>query len=91
MTEIEERSLRLLTQKASASLAILDGPIQAQLLCGQPVGHLLWWPALTGPTTLGISLVSYAGQVRFVIACDAALGSDAATLATDMAAAVEAT
>lgn len=89
MTEIEERSLRLLTQKASASLAILDGPIQAQFLCGQPVGQLLWWPALTGATTLGISLVSYAGQVRFAIASDAVLGSDGATLATDMAAAVE--
>ena len=85
MTEIEERSLRLLSQKASTSLAILDGPTQTQLLCGQPIAQLLWWPALTGHTTLGISLVSYAGQVQFAISCDAALDTDATALAADMA------
>lgn len=90
MTEIEEQSLRLLSQKATAGLSILDGPTHRQRLCEQPISELLWWPALTGDITLGISVVSYAGQIRFGVSCDEALHTDAAALAADMATAATA-
>ena len=87
MTEIEEHLLRLLSQKATVALSILDGPTHSQQLCKRPLSALMWWPALTGDIALGISLVSYAGQVRFCVSCDSALHTDAATLVADMAAA----
>lgn len=87
MTEIEERSLRLVSQKATVTLAMLDGPAQAQTLCGQAISQLLWWPALTGNTALGISVIAYAGQAQFAVSCDEALEIEAGTLVADMAAA----
>jgi len=90
MTEIEEQSLRLLSQKATVALSILDGPTRRQQLCKQPLSAVMWWPALTGDIALGISLVSYAGQVRFCVSCDSALHTDGAALAEDMATAATA-
>lgn len=85
MSEIEERSIRLLSQKATVALNVLDGPTEPQALCGQPVTQLLWWPPLTGDTALGISLISYGGRLQFGVCCDGALGTDAAALVADMA------
>ena len=90
MTEIEEHSLRLVSQKATVALSILDGPTRRQQLCKQPLSAVMWWPALTGDIALGISLVSYAGQVRFCVSCDSALHTDGAALAEDMATAATA-
>lgn len=86
MTEIEERSIRLLCHKASVALALLDGPAQRQSLCDQEVSQIVWWPALNKKMALGISVVAYAGQIRFGVSCDDALRIDAAALASDMAA-----
>jgi len=88
MTEIEERSIRLICRKASAALAVLDGPTEIQSIFGQPVSELVWWPALNKKLALGISVVAYAGQVRFGVSCDESLQTDAATLAADMVGAI---
>ena len=84
MTEIEERSIRLLSQKATVLLSILDGPADPQQLCGQPISNLMWWPAQSGEIALGISAVGYAGRVRFGVSCDSALAADATALATEI-------
>lgn len=39
---------------------------------------------MTGNIALGISLVSYAGQIRFVTSCDQALDLDTDALLADM-------
>jgi len=88
MTEIEERSLRLMSQKATLALAIFDGPVHTQYLCGQPISQLMGWPTLTGNITLGISVVTYAGRVQFGVSCDEVLDTDAAVLVADMATAM---
>lgn len=91
MSELEERSLRLMSQKASASMAILDGPAEAQSLCGQTVSQLVWQRAMPGRIALSLSLVAYAGRVQFGISCDEALEMDPSVLASDMAQAATAT
>lgn len=88
MTEIEERSIRLICRKASVALAVLDGPTEIQSIFGQPISELVWWPALNKKMALGISIVAYADQVRFGASCDESLQTDAATLAADMAGAI---
>jgi hypothetical protein len=91
MSELEERSLRLMSQKASASMAILDGPAEAQSLCGQTVSQLVWQRAMPGRIALSLSLVAYAGRVQFGISCDEELEMDPSVLASDMAQAATAT
>ena len=70
-----------------AALAIFDGPARPQHLCERPITQFLWWPALTGDTALGITLVTYGGQVQFGVSCDEALDTDATALVADMASA----
>ncbi len=70
MSEIEERSLRLLGQKASMTLSVLAGPQSPVGLCGEPLNTLMWWPGLSADLGLAISAVSCSGQVRFGVALD---------------------
>lgn len=87
MSELEERSVRLMTHKASAALAIFDGPAVAQSLCGHPVSRLIWQRAMPGQIALSLSLINYAGQVHFGVSVDRAVEVDPALLAADMGAA----
>lgn len=89
MTELEERSLRLLGKKATVMLGIADGPVEATGICDQPLTELLWWPAELGEISLGVSVVAYAGKVRFGVSCDTSLDLDPEIMANNMAAACE--
>jgi diacylglycerol O-acyltransferase len=85
MTELEERSLRLLGRKATVMLSAIDGPSETVTLGDQPVTDLLWWPAELGEISLGVGISSYAGRVRFCVSSDDCLGLDSAALAHHMA------
>jgi len=89
MTELEERSLRLLGKKATVMLGIADGPEEATGVCGQPLTDLLWWPAELGEISLGMSMVTYAGNIRFGVCCDTDLDLDPGVVAANMVAACE--
>lgn len=84
MTDFEEQSLQLLGKKASVMLSVADGPTEPVYLCGQPLTDLMWWPAEIGDIALGVSIVSYAGRVRFGVSCDHSLDLDPETLTADM-------
>lgn len=84
MTDFEEQSLQLLGKKASVMLSVADGPTEPVHLCGQPLTDLMWWPAEIGDIALGVSVVSYAGRVRFGVSCDHSLDLDPETLTADM-------
>lgn len=90
MTEIEERSLRLLGHKATLSVGIVAGPYRSSQICDQPVRGLFWSPAQPGGTALTIGAIIYAGAVQFEVACDRNLEIEAALLAADLAAALDA-
>lgn len=84
MTDFEEQSLKQLGKKASVMLSVADGPTESVNLCGQPLTDLMWWPAEIGDIALGVSVVSYAGRVRFGVSCDHSLDLDPETLTADM-------
>jgi len=49
----------------------VHGPDAARYLAGQRIGRQIFWVPQSGGIGLGISLLSYAGQVSFGVAADA--------------------
>ena len=45
-------------------------------LCGAPLRHIVFWVPQSGRVGLGISIMSYDGEVTLGVACDAALVPD---------------
>ncbi len=91
MSEVEERSLRLLGRKASVTLAMLEAPRTAAALCGEPLTGILFWPALIGGPALGISAIAFAGGVRFAVVVGDSGSRAAQRLAAGLSEALEKT
>lgn len=81
MSEIEERTLRLLGNKVSAMIALHSGPRSRAQLCGQPITGFMWWPALSGDLPLAVSVVTHGGALSFGVAGEQSVISDAQGLA----------
>lgn len=67
---------RFFASKASMSVTNVPGPPAPLALAGSRVGSIMFWvphPSLLG---LGVSILTYAGEVRIGIRADAALVSD---------------
>jgi len=52
------------------------GPRERRYLAGAPLEALLFWVPKTGGLTLGVSILSYAGQVRLGVITDRGLVPD---------------
>ena len=63
-------------------MTTLPGPEQPRSLAGLPVAGLLCWLPPSGNTPIGVSLVSYAGQVQVGLTVDAALVPHPASILT---------
>jgi hypothetical protein len=61
---------------ATAIVTNVAGPRHQVQLAGAPVTGLLTWVPATGPVGLGLSAVSYAGQLTVAVASDARLLPD---------------
>jgi WS/DGAT/MGAT family acyltransferase len=66
--------------RATAVVTNVRGPQERRYLAGSPLAGFLAWVPQTGPIGLGISILSYAGQVRIGILADEGLLSDPGTL-----------
>ncbi len=62
--------------KTTAVVTNLPGPQETIYLAGVPVRTLLFWVPQSGRVSLGISILSYAGEVRIGIAADRGLVPD---------------
>ncbi len=62
--------------KASAVLTNVPGPRQPIYLAGEPVRRAMFWVPQSGRLGLGISILSYAGEVMVGVASDAGLVPD---------------
>jgi diacylglycerol O-acyltransferase / wax synthase len=63
----------LFSRKASAVVSNVPGPQAPLYLCGQRVTEMYFWVPQSGSIGLGISILSYAGQVHFGMIADRAL------------------
>jgi hypothetical protein len=68
--------VRLFGSRATAVATNVPGPKNRLAIVGHPVGDLMFWVPRSGRLGLGISIISYAGEVRVGIASDPGLIED---------------
>ena len=72
--------VNLLGTKATAVLSNVKGPEEQLYLAGAPLQALLAWVPKAGGLGIGVSILSYAGQVRLGVISDAGLVPDPKTI-----------
>lgn len=67
---IEQPTLELFSSKASLVASNLPGPREALLLGGSPISQILFWVPQAGSLGVGVSFLSYRGQLQFGVIAD---------------------
>jgi diacylglycerol O-acyltransferase / wax synthase len=67
---IQRLATEIMGRKASMVVTNVPGPRQRQHLLGVPMEQVLVWVPQVGAIGVGVSLVSYAGEVRIGVAAD---------------------
>ncbi|HSD82291.1 MAG TPA: WS/DGAT domain-containing protein, partial [Anaerolineae bacterium] len=74
--QIEKIIVNFFTSKVSAVMTNVPGPHHSIYLAGQRLNSLMFWVPRAGDVGLGLSILSYAGNVSIGIATDARLLPD---------------
>jgi hypothetical protein len=75
-SELENVAIDLFTRKASVMITNIPGPRARIRLAGKTVSSMVVWAPVSGHIGIGLSAVSYAGELRLGVAVDAGLISD---------------
>jgi len=75
-TPLQPLPVSFFGSKASAVLTNVPGPRQRLYLAGQPLRRAMFWVPQSGRLGLGISILSYAGEVTIGVASDVGLVPD---------------
>ncbi len=78
--DIESLAVKIFGAKATAVMTNVPGPRQELYMAGKPMRSMMFWVPQSGHLGLGVSILSYAGQVRLGVATDAALVPDPGAL-----------
>ncbi|WP_171013628.1 wax ester/triacylglycerol synthase family O-acyltransferase [Chitinivorax sp. B] len=73
---VQQFSFDLLTKKGSAVMTNVPGPREALSMAGSKLKDILFWVPSSGEIGLGVSILSYNGQIRFGIIADSHLIPD---------------
>jgi WS/DGAT/MGAT family acyltransferase len=73
---VQELALDLFSRKATAVATNVPGPQQPLYLAGRKLRDLMFWVPQTGSIGIGVSILSYEGQVHFGLIADARLIPD---------------
>jgi len=73
---IQDVAVRIIGGKATAVLTNVPGPPIPLYLAGQPIENIMFWVPQSGRLGLGISILSYAGNIYVGVATDAGLVPD---------------
>jgi hypothetical protein len=68
-----QRVVELFGSKATAVMTNVPGPRESLYLAGKRLRHIMFWVPQSGRLGLGISILSYAGEVCVGVATDAGL------------------
>jgi WS/DGAT/MGAT family acyltransferase len=79
-SQLQDAGVSLFGSKATAVMTNVPGPRETIYLAGVPVRELMFWVPQSGRLGLGVSIISYAGQVRLGVATDVGLVSDPETI-----------
>jgi WS/DGAT/MGAT family acyltransferase len=78
--ELQEAMVTMFGAKATAVLTNVPGPPIPLYLAGSKITGLMFWVPQSGRMSLGLSILSYAGQVFLGVATDAGLIPDPQTI-----------
>ena len=73
---VQDMLFDLLLSRATAVMTNVPGPQQPLYLAGSPLKQVMFWVPQTGNIGMGVSLLSFNGQVHFGLITDAALVPD---------------
>jgi len=73
---LQQPALELFSRKASTVLTNVPGPQHPLYLAGVPIREMMFWVPQTGSIGMGISIISYQGQVYCGLITDNKLVSD---------------
>jgi len=77
---VQKPALDLLSEKATMVLTNVPGPQQALYLAGGEVKDMMFWVPQSGTIGMGVSILSYNGQVFFGLMTDRRLVNDPAKI-----------
>jgi len=69
---VQDAITGMFSKKASAVVTNVPGPREPIHFCGSTVERIMFWVPQTGDIGLGVSVLSYAGNVQFGLIADAA-------------------
>lgn len=72
----QDMAIEILSRKASVVISNVPGPREPLYLCGKRILEMHFWVPQSGSIGLGISILSYAGEVHFGLIADAGLIAD---------------
>ena len=73
---VQEQLLAMLAKNATAVMTNVPGPQQPLYLGGALIGSMMFWVPQSGDIGLGVSILSYNGEVRFGVVADRGLCPD---------------
>jgi WS/DGAT/MGAT family acyltransferase len=73
---VESQAVRFFGSKATAVMTNVPGPRQELYLAGKAMRSMMFWVPQSAHLGLGVSILSYAGQVRLGVATDVGLAPD---------------
>ncbi len=74
--EIEDIVVNIFGKKATVVITNVPGPREVRCFAGKPIRGVMFWVPQSGRLGLGVSIISYAGEVLVGIATDAGLTPD---------------
>ena len=77
---LQTRGIDLFSGKATAVVSNVPGPRTPLTIAGQRVSRMLFWVPQSGSIGLGISVLTYAGQVHFGMIADRAIVANPAAV-----------
>ena len=77
---VKDRAVEFFGSKASTVMTNVPGPQQRLYLAGRPLRRVMFWVPQSGRLGLGLSILSYAGEVMIGVAADAGLIPDPARI-----------
>ena len=82
-SQVQDLGVGIFGAKATAVMTNVPGPRQTIYLAGAPIRGIQFWVPQSGRLGLGVSILSYAGQVTLGIATDAGLVPDPEAIIRD--------
>jgi hypothetical protein len=73
---LQQQLLDVLARNATAVMTNVPGPTQALYLAGAKIASQMFWVPQSGNIGMGVSILSYAGQVQFGLIADRGLCPD---------------